>query len=236
VPQVVDEVVRPAGAELPQQAVDLAAHRPRLAGDLERRRMLLVVADEDLLERPQEIEERHLAQVDLLLLLALGGRRLLEGGLRRLSGEDAEAQPVELAEGLRHLFHPPVFEQAGDEVLARILFGLAARGRCRPWQEELRLQVDEDRRLVDVLAGDVEIQLLHEPQVLVELVADHRHRDVGDLHPVDLDEMKEEVERPLEDRQVDPPGLGERGRRFGFGRDGTAHGMTACTSLSTKRS
>src|SRR3712207_7892569 len=39
----------------------------------------------------------------------------------------------------------------------------------------------------------------------VELVADRRHRDVRDLHLVDLDQVEEEVERPLEDRELDAP-------------------------------
>jgi len=113
-------------------------------------------------------------------------------------------------------------EEALHQLLARIRDRLAV-GVDLTWQQHARLQVDEQRRLVDVFAGDVEVELLHQRQVLVELVADARHRDVGDLHLVDLDQVQQEVERPLEDRQADPPRLGQRGGvQAGVGHDGRA--------------
>ena len=59
--------------------------------------------------------------------------------------------------------------------------------------------MDQHRRLVDVLAGDVEVELLHQAQVLVKLIADQRHRDVGDLDLVDARQLQQKVERSLKD-------------------------------------
>ncbi len=115
-----------------------------------------------------------------------------------------DAQPVHLGQRLRHLLEPPVLEQPLHQVLARVLLGLALAGR-RPRQQHLGLEVDEQRRFVDVLAGDVEVELLHQLQVGVELIADGRHRDVGDLDTVDLDQMQQQVERPFEHRQLNAP-------------------------------
>ena len=165
--------------------------------------MLPVIALEGLLERPHEVEQRDLAEIQIPLLLLGGNRQWL--GLAR---PDAHAHPVHLGHRLSDLLEAAVFEQPLDQLLARILLGLAGVAR-RPRQEHLGLEVDQQRRLVDVLAGDVEVQLFHQLQIGVELVADRGHRDVGDLHPVELDEVQQQVERPLEDRQVDLPGLGQ---------------------------
>src|SRR4029079_3361976 len=75
--EVLQHVEGVARIEEREETVELAAHRVALERELERWRVLAVVADEDALERPQEVEERHLAQVDL------GGLRLRLGGLPR---------------------------------------------------------------------------------------------------------------------------------------------------------
>ncbi len=60
---------------------------------------------------------------------------------------------------------PLVLEQPAHERLARILLGVLLR-RIGPRQQHPRLDVDERRRHHQELAGDVEIQLLHQVEVL----------------------------------------------------------------------
>ena len=176
--------------------------------------MLAVVADEGRAggRREGRTARPRRDRVWRLLLRRQGRQRL---GLAR---PDPHAQPVDLGEGLRDLLEAAVLEQPLDQLLPRVFLGLAG-GLRRPREQHLGLDVDQQRGLVDVLAGDVEVQLLHEPEIRVELVADRRHRDVGDLHPVELDQVQQQVERPLEDRQMDLPGLGQcRLRAFALRR------------------
>ena len=178
--------------------------------------MLPLETIENRPQGPEEIEERHLLQGEagvgivffLLTLPVPGGRR---------PGPDPLPEAIHLGQGLCRLLQPPVLEQAFDELPPGILFGLA--GRRRAGQEQTRLDLDEHRRLVDELRGDVQIELLHEPEVLLELIADRGHRDVGDLHLVDPHEVQEQIERPLEDRELYAP----RGRQTRDRRLRSAH-------------
>ena len=56
-----------------------------------------------------------------------------------------------------------VLEQPADQRVARILLlALDAGRRLRPRQQHLRLDVNQRRRHHEELAGDVEVQLLHQ--------------------------------------------------------------------------
>ena len=98
-----------------------------------------------------------------------------------------------------------------DERVARIFFLALYAGRCfRPWQQHLRLDVDERRRHHQELARDVEVELLHQLNRLEVLRRDQRNRNVVDVDLVLLDQMKEEVNRTLEVLEPDRQGIGGR--------------------------
>ena len=63
--------------------------------------------------------------------------------------------------------------------------------------------MDERRRHDKELPHHVEVQLLHEPQVVQVLLRDERNRDVVDVHLMFPDEVQQQVERPFEDLQMD---------------------------------
>ena len=58
--------------------------------------------------------------------------------------------------------------------------------------------MDERRRHHQELARDVEVQLLHQVDVLEILLRDRGDRDVVDVDLVLLDEVQQQVERALE--------------------------------------
>ena len=63
--------------------------------------------------------------------------------------------------------------------------------------------MDERRRHHQELARDVEVEFLHQLEVVEVLLRDERDRDVVDVHLVLLDEVEQQVERPLEILQAD---------------------------------
>ena len=66
-----------------------------------------------------------------------------------------------------------------------------------------RLDVRQRRRHQQVLAGDVEVERAHEVEHLQVLLGDERDRDVEDVELVLLDEVQQQIERPLELGQLD---------------------------------
>jgi hypothetical protein len=58
--------------------------------------------------------------------------------------------------------------------------------------------VDERRRHDEELPRHVEVHLLHQIDVVQILFRDERDRDVVDVQLVLLDEVNEQIERPLE--------------------------------------
>jgi hypothetical protein len=102
-----------------------------------------------------------------------------------------------------------MFEQSADERFARIIVRILLR-----WigarQEHARLDVNQRRRHDEELAGNVEIQLLHQVDVFQILLRDQRDRNVVDVDLVPLDQVQQQIERALEDRQ--PYGIGFENR------------------------
>jgi len=93
---------------------------------------------------------------------------------------------------------------AGGLIL--LLSALAPPGLLRrigPRQQHPRLDVDERRRHHEELPGDVEIHLLHQVDVLDVLRRNQRDGDVVDADLVALDQVQQQVERPLEIHQAD---------------------------------
>ena len=63
--------------------------------------------------------------------------------------------------------------------------------------------MNEQRGHVDVVGGDIEIELLHRVEVRVVLLGDEGDGDVVDIDFVLLDEMQQEIERSVKRRQRD---------------------------------
>ena len=70
--------------------------------------------------------------------------------------------------------------------------------------------MDQRRRHHQELTGDVEIQVLHQLDVVEVLLGDQRDRDVVDVHLVLANEVQEQIERPLEGVELDLVGVGRR--------------------------
>ena len=84
-----------------------------------------------------------------------------------------------------------VLEQPADERLARILFRILLRG-IGPRQQHARLDVNQRRGHHEELPRDVEVQLLHQVEVVEVLLGDERDRNVVDVHLVLLDEVEQQ--------------------------------------------
>src|SRR5262249_32034118 len=93
-------------------------------------------------------------------------------------------------------------------VLLELLHELAARvfGLLRLalgwWQQQARLDLHERRRHHQILARQVEVQLLEEAKVGEILVCDQRDRNVVNVDLVLLDQVQQEIERPFEDVEL----------------------------------
>ena len=117
-----------------------------------------------------------------------------------------------------------VLDEAPHELVARVFLRRAVR-QDGARKDHLRLDVDEKRLDVEKLGGDLEVELLHEDEVLVVLAADVRDRDVAKIHLVLADEVEQQVQRPLELGHLDRVGLHEV-RAGGDGNPELSHGRS----------
>ena len=109
-------------------------------------------------------------------------------------------------------------EQPPHERLARVLLLLLACGLGRrDRHQQLRLDVDQGRRHDHELAGELEVQLAHQLQVLHVLARDGCDRDVVDVELVAPDQVQQQVQRAFEARQQDARRV-RRQRRLDVGR------------------
>src|SRR5262249_31091422 len=138
----------------------------------------LLRAFDDGLKRSDQAEEIDL---DLRFVVVAGelGHRLVWA--KPLRGTELLAL-VQQAGGRFELL---VLEQAPYERVARIFFlAFDGRGRLRAWQQHLRLDVDKRRRHDEVVAGYVQVELLHQRNRVEILRRDQSDRDVVDIHLV----------------------------------------------------
>ena len=97
-----------------------------------------------------------------------------------------------------------VLDQLPDQLPARIvLVGLVFRRTLVVRQNDAALDVDQRGGDHEVLAGHFEIEHLDQAQVVEVLAGDPLDGNVVDVEFVLLDEVKQKVERPLEDGQLD---------------------------------
>ncbi len=162
----------------------------------------LVGSLEHLLEGVEEPEDVHRCQL---------GRT----GVHRLGGAAGEGVPVEpraIPELTSHVLVLLVLEEAAHQLRPRIGFEEVAvltvlRRRVR-WQEHLRLDVGECRRDDEILADHVDVERAHHVEVLEILLGDEAHRDVQDVELVLANQVEQQVERALEDVQLELLELG----------------------------
>jgi hypothetical protein len=104
-------------------------------------------------------------------------------------------------------------EQPRDQLGSRIDDLVLALRRVGG-QQHAGLDPGERGRHEEIFRGHVQIELLHELDVLEVLLCDACDRNLGNVHLVEADEMKQQVEGAFEDGQLDGvrcPGLGYQG-------------------------
>ncbi len=159
---------------------------------------------EDPLEGFDEREERHIRE-RRLPRRALGDE--IDGGhaaWKYVAPRDAASR--ELFPGLLVLL---VLEQAADERLARVdlLFveGVVFLSRRRRREEHLALDVSQRRGHDQVLGREIELHELHHREKLQVFLGDEPDGDIEDVELVLLAEVKEQIERALELRELHRP-------------------------------
>src|SRR6185295_16058963 len=204
-----------AGVDVVEQVLEPA----RLGFRQAREQLLDALLDRDLLRRQVDLRPRLRPLDDG----AEGGDQAEEIDfdlrLRRLAGDLGDepvgtrplraAQRLALVQQLGRRLELLVLEQAPHQRVARILFRIFLR-RIRPRQQHARLDVDQRGRHHQELSRDVEVQLLHQVDVLEVLRRDEGDRDVVDVDLVLLDEVQQQVERSLEVVQPDRVRLEDR--------------------------
>jgi len=144
---------------------------------------------DDPLERLEEIEEPELERGFLGALL---------GGGARTEGVSPEERPP--AQALGGISIALVFEEPADELCPRVwlLFGLALLGfGRRVGKHHPRLDIGEGGSHLEVLARHVEVEGLHEVEVVQVLRGHEGDGDIQDIELVRPDDVEQEIERPL---------------------------------------
>ena len=95
-------------------------------------------------------------------------------------------------------------EQPADERVARILFALVGLCGIGPRQQHAALDVNQRGRHHQELAREIQIELLHQPEVVEVLLGDERDRNVVHVHLILPNQMNEQIEGAFERLQLDP--------------------------------
>ena len=108
---------------------------------------------------------------------------------------------MQLRGGFLELF---VFDQLPDQFPARIVLFRFLLGRLLiDRKQAAALDVKQVRRHDDELAGDIDVQFLEGLQIFEVLPGDALDRDVVDVELIALDQIKQEIERALENLELD---------------------------------
>ena len=192
-----EEVLEPDLAPLPKHIGELAhavLDADALRRDLERQVRLRAL--EHRVEGVEELEQAR----------ARERRWPARAGRLRSAPEDVSPRDGTRAQLLGRDLVLLVLQEAPDELGARVdlvlrlLVVLVVR-LLR--QEHLALDVGQRRGHHEVLARDVQIELLHQRDVLEVALRHEGDREVQDVQLVLPDQMQEQIERPLEVRQRD---------------------------------
>ena len=107
-------------------------------------------------------------------------------------------------EHLRRRFELLVFEQPFDQLRARVFVQVFLAIGIRIGREQhLRFDVNQRRGHHQKIARDGDVQLLHQLEIGQVLFGDARDRDVVDVDLVFLDQVEQQIKRPLEDLEFD---------------------------------
>ena len=144
-------------------------------------------------KRLQQVEE---ADFDL--------SRCLGGGFRARTVRpvNVASQQSALGQGFRGLFVALVFKQASHQFGPGI-DGFFIRAVALPGQEHPALDQSQGRGHQEVLARHIDIQILHHLDVGEVLLADLGDGDIDDFDFVLPNQVEQEIQRPLEKRQLD---------------------------------
>ena len=185
----------PLLADALDQQLDLFADAPPVFKDFARLAFALGHALKNGADGVDEIEDGHVR------LRRLG----LEDGLGRFAAIDALLADFQFLQTRRRVLELLVLDKLADEfptrVFAVVLF--FDRDLLIDGQQLAALDVHERGSHDEKLAGDVEVELAHDLDVLDELRSERGKVDLVDVHFLLLDEIKQQVERTLEDLEFD---------------------------------
>ena len=141
---------------------------------------------DDLAERDDHLLQRDLRQArDRPVQLA-----------RRVGDPSVALEARQLVDAERSLFVAFVLLEAPHQLRARV--GLLGRRVRRTRQQHARFEFRQRRRHDQILAGQLQLHLLHHPDVVHVLPRDVGKRDVEDVEVLSPDEIEQQVERALE--------------------------------------
>src|SRR5579884_2153915 len=111
---------------------------------------------------------------------------------------------LELAQPLGELLEATVFLELPRQLFGGVLGLLGLYRGLRPGQQAPRLDQQQLAGHDQEFGGGLDLHLgTHEAEVVHVLVDDQHQRHGGDIQLVALDYMEQQIERPLEDRQLD---------------------------------
>ena len=97
-----------------------------------------------------------------------------------------------------------VFDQLPDQIPARIVFIRLFIGRLLiDRKQAAAFQINQVRRHHDKLARDVDVQFLERLEIFEVLASDALDRDFVNVDLVALDQVKQEIERPFKNLELD---------------------------------
>jgi len=118
-------------------------------------------------------------------------------------GATGLGQVYELVQQLRGRLELLVLEQPPNQRLPRILHRLIALGGIRPRKQHPGLDVDQRGGHDQELADGVEVELLHQLYIFEILLSNQGDRNIVDVHLVLLNEVNQQIQRPLERLELD---------------------------------
>jgi len=189
------EAERLAGFEVVEEELDFIGDGEAVIDDVAEV-MGFLEAFEDVLEGADEVEDGDFRE----------GGRFFGGFVSGIGLEGEAALLVEFAEGeetgcVLEFF---VFDELADEFPAWVIvFDVFFGGLFGAWEEGSGFQVHQVRRHDDELRGEVDVEEFEGIDVIEILFGDFLDGDRVDIELVLFDEVEQEIERALEDFELD---------------------------------
>jgi hypothetical protein len=151
-------------------------------------------AFENLLEDADEVDERDNEFSFRTFVVVEGFVRL---------GPDVFLDLLSLVEKLGGVLEFFVLQEALDKFFARVFSLLVGTGQGVRREKHLGLDVDKRRRHVNELRGHIYVELFELMKIVEVLRRDLGDLDIVNVHFLLFDEVEQEIERTLEDRNLD---------------------------------